>query len=62
MKSSFLHIAAFLISLLVLACSPAQIQKAMDAANSMQNASKNETGDALKQALQIGIGNGASQP
>lgn len=61
MKSSFLHIAAFLISLLVLACSPAQIQKAMDAANSMQNASKNETGDALKQALQIGIGNGASQ-
>lgn len=61
MKSSFLHIAAFLISLLVLACSPAQIQKAMYAANSMQNASKNETGDALKQALQIGIGNGASQ-
>ncbi len=42
-------------------CSAAQLQKAMDTASEMQNSGKNETGDALKQALQIGISNGSSQ-
>ena len=61
MKSIYFKFLAISITLIISSCTPAELQRAMDTASSIQNGATNETSDALKQALQIGISNGASQ-
>lgn len=61
MKNILTVFSLFSLTVLFMGCSAAQLQKAMDTAGQIQNAGKNETADALRQALQIGISNGSSQ-
>lgn len=61
MKKYITGFTLLVFSLFVASCTPVELQKALDTANSMQSGGKNETADALKQALQIGVSNGSSQ-
>lgn len=61
MKKYITGFTFILCALFMASCTPAELQKAMDAANSMQGGGKNETAEGLKQALQIGVSNGSSQ-